>query len=226
VTLYGFDLGLAVGNAGDWEGRTMSRRRILAILVAVSGLCPAGYADTVEFTPFYGYSFSGHLEDVDTGEEFEIDDSEAYGGALDIRLTEITQLEFFYSRQETALESEEGLFAGQKLFDLDVDYYHLGGTYIFGTGPWQPFVAGTLGATVLDPDASGMDSETRFSMSLGGGVRYFPTKHLGLYAGVRGFLTFVGGDALFRSESGAVTIKVDADGFGQVQLQAGLIFAF
>ncbi len=204
----------------------MSGRRILAIMVVAVGVCRSGYADTVEFTPFYGYSFSGHLKDADTGDQFEIDDSASYGGTLDIRLTEVTQLEFLFSRQETSLESDEGLFAGQKLFDLDVDYYHLGGTYICGTGPWQPFVAGTLGATVLDPDASGMDSETRFSMSLGGGVRYFPTKHLGLYAGARGFLTFVGGDALFRSESGAVTIKVDADGFWQLQLQAGLIFAF
>lgn len=204
----------------------MSGRRILAIALAAAGLCGAGYGNTIEFTPFYGYSFSGDLNDADSGEEYEIGDSGSYGGILDIWLTEATQLEFFFSRQETELESDEGLFAGQKLFDLDVDYFHIGGTYIYGTGPWQPFVVGTLGATLFDPDVSGMDSETRFSMGLGGGVRYFPTKHLGLYLGVRGFLTFVGGDTLFRSESGAVTIKVDADGFWQVLLQAGVIFAF
>jgi len=204
----------------------MSGRRILAIALVAVGLCRAGYAQKIEFTPFYGYSFSGQLKDADTGEEFEIGDSDSYGGMLDIRLSEMTQLEFFFSRQETELESDEGLFAGRRIFDLDVDYYHVGGTYIFLQGPWQPFVVGTLGATVLDPDASGMDSVTRFSMGLGGGVRYFPTRHLGLYLGARGFLTFIGGDALFRSESGAATIEVDADGLWQVQLQAGLIFAF
>lgn len=190
------------------------------------GLCRAGYAQKIEFTPFYGYTFSGELKDADTGEEFEIDDSDGYGGMLDIPLSETTQLEFFFSRQETEFKSDEGLFTGQTIFDLDVDYYHVGGTYIVQNGPWQPFVVGTLGATLLNPDASGTDSVTRFSMGLGGGVRYCPTEHLGLYLGARGFLTFIEGDTLFRSESGATTIVVDANGLWQVQLQAGLIFAF
>ncbi len=204
----------------------MSGRRILAIAVVAVGLCRAGYAQKIEFTPFYGYMFSGSLTDANTGEKFDIADSDGYGGMLDIPLSEMTQFEFFFSRQETEFKSDEGLFVGHKLFDLDVDYYHVGGTYIILNGPWQPFVAGTLGATVLNPDASGMDSVTRFSLGLGGGVRYFPTEHLGLYLGVRGFLTFIEGDALFRSESGAATIVVDANGLWQVQLLAGVIFAF
>jgi len=181
----------------------------------------------IEFTPLYGYTFSGGLKDVDTGEEFKIDDADYYGGMLDIRLSEMTQLEFFFSRQETELKSDEGLFTGQTLFDLDVDYYHVGGTYLILDGPWQPFVVGTLGATLLNPDAPGTDSLTKFSFSLGGGVRYLPTKYLGLYLAGRGFLTFIGGDTLWRSESGATTIIIDTTGdLWQFQLQAGLIFAF
>ena len=194
-------------------------------LVAV-GLCRTGHAGTVEFTPFYGYTFSGGLKDADTGENFEIDNSDSYGGMLDFRLSEITQLEFFFSRQETELKSDEGLFAGQTLFDLDVDYYHIGGTYLMLDGPWQPFVVGTLGATLLNPDAPGTDSLTRFSIGLGGGVRYFPIEHLGLFLAGRGFLTFIEGDTLWRTESGGTTIMIDANGLWQFQLQAGLIFSF
>jgi len=204
----------------------MRGRRILAILIVAAGLWRTGYADTVEFTPFYGYMFSGGLKDADTGEEFEIDDSDYYGGMLDFRLSEMTQLEFFFSRQETELESDEGLFTGHTLFDLDVDYYHIGGTYLILDGPWQPFVVGTLGVTSLNPSASGTDSLTRFSIGFGGGVRYVPTKHLGLYLAGRGFLTFIEGDTLWHSESGATTIVIDANGLWQFQLQAGLIFAF
>lgn len=207
----------------------MSERRIWAIACLVAGLAQAGSAQDlkqVEFTPLFGYTLSGGLEDEDTGEDFEIDDGDCFGGIVDIRVSEMAQIEFFFSRQETSLEFDEGLFSGQEIFDLDVDYYHLGGTYIILDGDWQPFVVGTLGVTRLDPDASGADSDTRFSIGLGGGVRYFPTEHFGLYLGARGFFTFIGGDTIFRSEAGATTIVVDSNGLWQAQLQAGAIFAF
>lgn len=204
----------------------MSGWRILAIAFVVAGLARAGYAEDVEFTPFYGFTFSGGLEDADTGEDFEIDDSDCYGGIVDFRVSEMTQLEFFFSRQETELKFDEGLFAGETLFDIDIDYYHIGGTYVILDGDWQPFVVGTLGATHMNPDARGTDALTRFSIGLGGGVRFVPTEHFGLYLGGRGFFTFVEGDTLFRTESGAVTVKVDSNGLWQVQLEAGVIFAF
>ncbi len=194
--------------------------------VAFCGTTSAEGLKTVEFTPFYGFTLSGGIEDADTGEEFEIDDSASWGGILDIRLSEGTQLEFFFNRQETELESEDGLFSEDTLFDLDIDYYHIGGTYILIDGQWQPFVVGTLGATHFAPDASGSDSLTRFSVGLGGGVRFFPTEHFGLYFAGRGLFTFVGTDTFIESESGSLTIEIDGGGLWQFLLQAGVIFAF
>jgi hypothetical protein len=57
-------------------------------------------------------------------------------------------------------------------------------------------------------------------------VRFFPTKHLGLYLAGRGLFTALDGDATFRSESGDATVRIRSDGFWQVELQAGLVFAF
>lgn len=202
----------------------MSGWKIVAL--TVMGLAGVGHAEQVEFTPFYGYALGGKFREADTGAEFKIAESDCYGGMLDIRLSRITQLELFFSRQETDLKFDEGLFDGHRIFDLDVDYYHIGGTRLIPCGPWQPFVVGTLGATHLNPDAPGTDSLTRFSIALGGGLRYLPTKHLGLYAAARGFVTFIEGDTVFRSESGVTTIEIESDGLWQVQLQAGLIFAF
>ncbi len=204
----------------------MNVRRVMWATCLAVGLAQAGYADTIEITPFYGYRFGGEFEDADTGEHLDIRDSPCWGGILDVRLSKISQLEFYYSRQETELTFDEGLFASTKLFDLDVDYYHLGGTVILPEGPWQPFVAATLGATHLSPQASDTDSLTQFSLGLGGGLRFFPTEHLGLYVAGRGLLTFMEGEATFRSESGAATVTINSDGFWQVELQAGLIFAF
>ena len=126
----------------------MSGRWVLAVALVMVGLPLAALAEglpRVEITPFFGYRFGGGLEDAETGEDFELDDSAYSGGLLDLRLGEATQLELYYSRQETELQSEEGLFHGRTLLDLDVEYYHVGGTYVFTEGPWQPFVVGTVG---------------------------------------------------------------------------------
>lgn len=206
----------------------MSGRWIVLAVCAAVGLCRPAHAldlKTVEFTPFYGFSFSGGLDDADTGEEFDIDDSACWGGILDVHLSEGTQLEFFFSRQQTELESDGGLFADETLFDLDIDYYHIGGTYILIDRSWQPFVVGTLGATHLAPEASGFDSLTRFSLGLGGGVRFFPNEHFGLYLAGRGLFTFVGDNTSIESESGSLAIEIDG-GLWQVLLQTGVIFAF
>lgn len=101
-----------------------------------------------------------------------------------------------------------------------------GGAYALTCGPWQPFFLGTLGATHLAPDSPGTDSLTRFSLGFGGGVRFFPTKHLGLYLAGRGLFTALEGDLAYRSDSGDATLRIDSDGFWQVELQAGLVFAF
>jgi hypothetical protein len=149
-----------------------------------------------------------------------------YHGLLQTQDTIFAPPEIFPRRQETELRQDEGLFASTTLFDLDVDYYHLGGTYALTCGPWQPFVVGTVGATHRAPDPPGVDSLTRFSLGLGGGLRFFPTKHLGLYLAGRGLFTSLEGDLAYRSESGQATLRIDSDGFWQVELQAGLVLAF
>ncbi len=207
----------------------MSGRWIVLVACAAVGMATAARAQdlkAIEFTPFYGYCFSGGFEDSDTGQDYDVDDAGAYGGMVDLRVGEMTQLELFFGRQETEVDAKDGLFADETLFDLDIDYYHIGGTYIIVDGPWQPFVVATVGATHLSPDASGSDSITRFSAGIGGGVRFFPTENFGLYLGARGLFTFFGDDTSIESESGSLTIELDSDGLWQVLLQAGVIFAF
>jgi hypothetical protein len=164
----------------------MSGRWIVLAACAVIGLGSAARAQElkgVELTPFYGYSFSGGLKDADTGEDFDIDDAACYGGMVDVRVSENKQIEFFLSRQETELQSDEGLFGGPSLVDLDIDYYHLGGTYILLTDEsWQPFVVATVGATRIDPPTPPLRFAQRLlSLGIGGGVRFLPTENFGLY---------------------------------------------
>lgn len=207
----------------------MGNRRVLIVACVIVGLPGAALAQilrSVEIAPFYGYRFGGSLTDDETGEKFRFDDSASWGGTVAFRVGETKQVEFYYSRQDTRLRSDTGLFGGEALFDLNIDYYHIGGTYILNDGPWQPFVVGTIGATHLDPRDPDASSLTRLSLGLGGGVRFFVTENLGLYAAGRGLFTSIGSQVLFRSEAGQAIIKVDGSGLGQAELQVGLIFAF
>ena len=207
------------GGRENVNARTISWA--LSVTILLTGLCAA----QVEITPFYGYQFGGSFEDSETGRDYDLADGSCAGGMLNVHVNEISQIEFYFSRQETELESE-GPFPTDTFFDLDVDYYHLGGTLLILNDEWQPFVVGTLGATHLSPEPSSIDSLTRFSVGLGGGVRYFPTKNFGLYLAGRGFFTFIDSDSHIVVESGSATVDIVADGLWQAVLQAGLILRF
>jgi hypothetical protein len=201
------------------------RHRTILLATCLAAWLPSLCLSQVEVTPFYGYQFGGDFENAETGQRYDLAGGACAGTQLDIHLSEITQLEFYFCHQETELESE-GPFPTDTFFDLDVDYYHIGGTLLISDKHFQPFVVGTLGATHLSPEPASIGSLTRFSVGLGGGVRYFPTEHLGLYLAGRGLFTFIDSDTSIVIESGSTTVHVFADGLWQAQLQAGLILRF
>jgi hypothetical protein len=200
---------------------TQTIRLALGMAGLLAGMCPA----QVEITPFYGYQFGGSFEDSETGQTYDLANGPCAGGMLNVHLNEISQIEFYFSRQETELQSE-GPFPTSTFFDLDVDYYHIGGTLLVLDDAWQPFVVGTLGATHLSPEPSSIGSLTRFSVGLGGGVRYFPTENFGLYLAGRGLFTSIDSDTHIVIDSGSTAVDIVADGLWQAVLQAGLILRF
>jgi hypothetical protein len=180
----------------------------------------------LELTPMWGYAFDGEFDDEETGETIEIADESTFGFRLAFDYDYNSQIEFLYSHQETKLSTGD-LFPREALYDLDVYYYHIGGSLFWGRGSeLEPHFTGTMGLTYFNPEDSGLDSLTRFSMGFGGGVRYFPLERVGLYTGVRGLVTFVDSDIMVYSGSGGSFAIVRADDVWQFQVYAGLIFVF
>ncbi len=172
--------------------RKMLRRVLTLVLVAVA-LPAVAAAQRFEVTPFVGYRIGGGLQDFDFEQDsFDFQDTESLGVALSIALREGVFLEILYSGQETTLEDESGFQGDQPLFDLDVDYWHIGGLYEFDTGQaFKPFVVGTLGVTEFDPQPAGISGETRFSIGIGGGAKMMFGENVGFRFEGRGFTTFV-----------------------------------
>jgi opacity protein-like surface antigen len=183
------------------------------------------FAQGWEITPFGGYQFGGEFAGLDADIGLELDEDVSYGLMVDIDLDPERQVEIYFSRQETQLTYDEGDFSGTSLFDIDVSYYHVGGTYLWDEPIVKPFVVGTLGITHLDPDPPGLSSETRFSMSLGGGVKVMPTEHVGVRLEGRGFATFVDSSTSVFYGDG-LSVYFSGDVFWQFQFSAGLVFRF
>jgi hypothetical protein len=203
-------------------------RLFVGILIGMTMTTAARAAGAADFevTPFAGYTMGGDFTNASTGNTLSFDDTSSYGIMLDIRQAEEAWIELYFSRQQTKLRADQGAFYGDPLFDVNVEYYHIGGTYSQATGKVKPFVVGTLGATHMVPKGEGLHSETKFSLSLGGGVKMYLTEHVGIRLDARWFGTlFNGGGSAFCS-NGACLVTVQGDVLSQFAVNAGVILAF
>ena len=182
-----------------------------------------------ELTPFAGYRIGGEFEEQDSDREFEIDESDAQGIVFNIRAAANTQWEILYARQRTELETQ-GLFAGDPLLDLDVDYFHFGGTYLFDGVSTRPFVAFTLGVSRFEPRPQDLDAENYISASFGTGVQLRATERVGVRIEGRVFTTLVESDEEIFCRTGGQTnfcaIRVDGTALTQWEIRTGVVFRF
>jgi hypothetical protein len=200
---------------------TALRPLVIALALSLPTMVQA-----VEVTPFAGQRYGGSFADANTGASFEVADANAFGLVFDFDTEPDKQIEILLSRQNTSLSTNDPLFTGNPLFDLTIDYYHLGGLYMLPDyDKVRPFVSGTFGITRMDPKRADLTTETRMSLSLGAGAKIFFTKNLGLRFDVRGIYTALNADtAIFCS--GGCAIKVNSSGFLQTELTAALMMRF
>jgi opacity protein-like surface antigen len=204
-----------------------TRLAAIAAMALIAAFCPLpAIAGDFEITPFAGYTWGGQFSDSVTGTTLEVDETANYGVMVDINQDEQSQIELYFSRQATQLKADQGLFTGDPLFDLDIEYYHLGGTYGTGSEKVRPFLVGTFGVTHMVPQGPGLDALTKFSLSLGGGVKLFATDRVGLRLEGRWFGTLFNGSGSAFCTSGTCAINVQGDLFSQFVANAGLIIAF
>jgi opacity protein-like surface antigen len=184
-----------------------------------------------EVTPFVGYRMGGDfdLEDA-TGTAAGDADLENHGSfaiAANLKVDETSAYELFYSRQETSLKDASPLAP----LDLNVEYLHLGGTLALNEElPVLPYMGGGLGITRISPQGGTGSEDTRFSVSLSGGLKLPITERFGVRLEARGYLTFINSDSQFYCASGSFggvcSVRVRGSTLFQFELLAGASFAF
>lgn len=180
-------------------------------------------ADT-NVSVYAGHRAGGEFEEINTGNKLKISEGESTGLAVDWSYSKNTMYEVVYSHQEAQLKSNNA--AADVLIDLDIDYLHVGGIYLWPGKMAQPYLVGTLGVTHFNPESGGYGSKTRGSIGFGLGSRVNLGKNLGLNFEARGYSTFLNSDgAMFCGNAGCKIIAV-SDTLWQYELKAGLIFKF
>ncbi len=161
-------------------------------------------------TVYGGYRFGGTLSEATTDATIDLKSDSSFALAVDIGLDRQTQLQLFYSHQNTALTS--GAFSPQvNNFALTLHNYHIGGTYFIEEVGKGLYVVGGIGATTAKPELAGLNSETFFSGNLGIGWMVPLGRHVGLRFEARGYGILINNNsAMFCSGGCVVSIKGDA----------------
>jgi opacity protein-like surface antigen len=204
---------------------TGSMTRSAALVLGAAAALAAGSVhaadevrtNTFEITPFAGYMGGGEFEDPLDGADRDLDADTNFGVIFDVAAEYWRHYELLYSQQGTTIQGETPI-------DVDVQYLQLGG--IVSHPDMErviPYFGITVGAAQFSPDAPGLDDETKFAMTIGGGMRIPITDHIGVRFDARGFITFFDTNAdVFCVSSGGATCRIRASGSSFFQYAAAL----
>ena len=127
--------------------------------------------------------------------------------------------EMIYVRNSTTVD-------GVTPFDMDVEYLQFGGTVSYPDAEYThviPYFGMTIGAARFSPDGSGLDDETKFAATIGGGLRIPINKRFGVRLDLRAFGTVLNSESdIFCVSSAGLTCRIKAKGDFFLQYAANL----
>jgi len=196
---------------------------MMAIVWAVG--VPVVCAQGVEVAPFGGYRLGGDLFEAAAGRPLDMDGAPAVGLVFDVPLSDGFQIEGMFSHQQTLVDSALQPIGTPARFRVSVDHWQGGGLQEFDGARVRPFLTGTLGLTRY---ASETDSEIRFTLGAGGGVKLFPMSRLGIRLDGRAFATFLDaeGTTSVCAGPGPCRLVFHVNIAWQAEFTAGLVFRF
>jgi opacity protein-like surface antigen len=157
------------------------------------------------------------------GDDIDVDGGAAFSLALDLDIFKDPnqRIGLYLSHHQATIDSDAGLVDDE----MGVTHLHFTGMNYYPRGNWEHFVLAGIGATFFDPDDSTLDSDTRFSMQVGGGTAYRLTDNLLLRIDARWIPAFFN-ESSSGICSGGCVIAVKSETYSQIQVNAGITFRF
>ncbi len=189
-------------------------------------LSTTSFAQRFEVTPYYGFMFAGKMNFIDG--EMNIKDDWNYGIIFNFELDRKLglNLELSYDRVDTRATYKKygGLSDVKKLFDMFIEYYQLGALYNHTLSKKaSAFGVFTGGVVRFSPISTKYGDDYRFAVTMGGGVKYFFTKNIGLRLQGRIKLPiYFAGGGLYLGSGGSGLYLGAATALLQMDINAGL----
>jgi hypothetical protein len=186
---------------------------------------PKPLTQTTRFgiSPLYGYRWGGEIQDASTGAEYSFKDAPAYGLILDYApLDYYGRFELLWSRQDSSVEF--GGNYGLDKVDLTIDVFQVGSMVEYGSESLRGYASAHVGATHFSSDGYGDD--TKFSFSIGAGVKAFLTRNIYLRGDLCGFWTVTEGEGSFIYANGVTVASFSGTTLWQGQVSAGVGVTF
>ena len=179
-----------------------------------------------EVTPLANFLFAASFEvdDIDFGRvDVDLDETADLGLAIDIPINRHLQIELLYLDQSADADLDTGFLSPSfSLGEVNIETYHAGVLWQGASGQLKPFFVITAGISNVDLDIPGVDSESAFSLTVGGGIKAFFSEHIGLRLDGRLFVISIDDSSNnFRD-----CCYDDGESFGGGLVSAGLILAF
>ena len=162
----------------------MIRKRMLFIFALMAILSTMSFAQRIELMPFAGYRTGGSFNVTSTDfVSFSVEDGFNFGLALGLMLSPVAEIEFMWSQTNSQLTGYliPPLRGEDPVFDIHTSQFHVNFLLLFPRGNTKivPYFMFGLGLTYADPKGE-TNGETRFSYSLGGGIKAMVNERVGL----------------------------------------------
>jgi opacity protein-like surface antigen len=210
----------------------MKSVKLIVLVLVLSLVSTAAWAQRFEITPFAGYRTSGRFDlaanVLDYG-NLKINDGFAYGLSLGFRVNEFVTVEGMWSHTSTRFEAELGELDPISLFDISQDQFHLNFLFFLDkdVAMVRPYVLLGLGWTSFNPKPDKANTETRFSWGMGGGFVAMFSDMVGLRLQAKWIPTYVNTtSALFIDYWGYPWIVPVDNYMSQWEFTGGLVFRF
>jgi hypothetical protein len=163
-----------------------------------------------DFTPFIGYrtsmSFPVDPHVTGTNPRVVLDASPSYGGSLGMRLkNEGDLVEVRWARQDSYVHGEE-ITPQPPRQRVILDQFHGDFSHEAPIEDWadwaRPFVLASVGATHISGSTN--ISFTRFSFGIGGGIRFYASRHLAFKIQAEWLPVFMDPNAAFICGGGCI----------------------
>lgn len=205
----------------------MPSKRLASLGAIAFMVCLAAHPQTVaaqgvELMPFSGYRFGGDLFELASGYPVDQDGSPAVGVVVNVPLSNGMQVEAMVTQQRASVPIAIPPFGRAALRRVKVGIAQVGGLQELSGGRIRPFLTGVVGLTRY---ASEENSEVRFTVGAGGGVKLFPLPRIGFRLDGRLYTTFVDADLQYLAcTPGTCLTALHVDMVWQAEFTAGIIF--